>query len=48
MIRNSNGKIQQLVDQIEEMEKKAPLYISKKHDKIDLALANVINQFPER
>lgn len=30
------------------MEKKFPLYVSKKNDKIDLALANVINQFPER
>ena len=48
MIKNAQDKIQQLIEQNKQLLKKHPMYIPQHHDKIDVALANFINKYPER
>lgn len=49
MNRGAIDKIKQLVEQNYKLENKLPIYIPKKYDKIDLALATFINfKYPER
>lgn len=37
-----------MIDQNRMLEKNLPLYVPKKYDKIDLALAMAINNYPEK
>lgn len=49
MNRGATEKIKQLVEQNYRLENKLPIYIPKKYDKIDLALATFLNfHYPER
>ena len=48
MIKNASEKIQQLCIELKQCQDRDPLYIYRKHDKIDLALSQFINKYPER
>ena len=47
-LQSAQAKIAELMSQIEQLEKNQAIYIPKKNDNIDLALAHFINKFPER
>jgi len=46
--QSAEEKIHELLDVNEMLEKNQAVYIAKKNDKIDKALGNYLNKFPER